>query len=160
MCNKRKQYFANLCIIFRLQVSVPNSNSATWFTLHKWRWWSRRSGVTKVQNTNISYGLLSTGFLLTEGSIQNSVMRPESNFADNYSYKLSYRCRIAGWRELLIMKSRVVGSRLPCCVGAPSRCLRHCPHLDILNSFLRNIHSILSVFVNSHTKPVSHSGFT
>jgi hypothetical protein len=95
MCNKRKLYFANLCIIFRLQVSVPNSNSATWFALHKWRWWPRGSGVTKVQNTKICYGFLSSGFLPTEGSIQNSVTRSESNFADNY--KLSHPCRIAWW---------------------------------------------------------------
>lgn len=48
---------------------------------------------TEVQNTKICYGFLSTGFLLTEGSIQNSVTRSENDFADNC--KLSHRCRIA-----------------------------------------------------------------
>lgn len=117
MCNKSKQYFAKLCIIFRIQVLVPNSNSATWFVLRKRRWWPCGSGVRKVQNTKICYGLLSAGFLLAEGSIQNSVMRAESNFAVNY--KLSRRCRIAWWRGgVLIMESRVVGTRMSCCMGS------------------------------------------
>jgi hypothetical protein len=50
-------------------------------------------GLTKVPNTKICYGVLSTGFLLTEGNIQISVMRSENSFADNY--KLSHRCRMA-----------------------------------------------------------------
>jgi hypothetical protein len=64
---------AKLCIIFRLQVSTPNSNSATQIALHKWRWRSQGQGITKVQNTNILWAF-NTGFLLIEGSIQNSVM--------------------------------------------------------------------------------------
>ena len=116
MCNKRKNCFAvyALSSVFKCLFPIiirppalPCISDAGGLV---------DQAVTKV---NICCGFWSTGFLLTEGSIQNSVMGTASNFTME---------RGEGGRRVLIMESRV-GARLSCSVGDTCRCVRPAPPL-------------------------------